>query len=127
MAPKVLIVEDQPPMRRALRDLVQTSVAGSTVLEAGTGEQALALCLAHRPDVVLMDIRLPDANGIELTARLRTLLPGTAVIVVSGLTGRRYVEHALAAGAFAVVAKDNVYRDLIRLIGRASALTGTGT
>lgn len=127
MAPNILIVEDQPPMRRALRDLVQTAIPGSAVLEAETGEQALALSLAQHPDVVLMDVRLPDANGIELTARIRTLLPGTAVIVVSALTGRRYVEHARAAGAFAFVAKDHVYRDLLRLIESALARNETQT
>lgn len=125
MAPKVLIVEDQPPMRRALRDLLQTAIPELAVLEAETAAQALTLCLAQRPDVVLMDIRLPDGNGIELTARIRALLPGTAVIVVSALAGRRYVDHARAAGAIAFVGKDHVYRDLIRLI--ESALTRNGT
>jgi DNA-binding NarL/FixJ family response regulator len=100
-------------MRAMLCEFMQNAFPGCTILDAADGEHAMRACVEHNPQLVLMDVRLPDANGIELTARLLRLLPSTKVIVVSHLSGRVYVEQALAAGALAYVGKDHLLTELI--------------
>ena len=115
----MLIVEDQDQMRRMLREYLQSAYAGAVILEAANGARTLELCRSQRPRLVLMDINLPDANGIDLTAQIMEMLPETAVIVVSQHAAQVYVERARAAGAFAYINKDTVYRELLPAVGRA--------
>lgn len=109
----MLIVEDQDYMRQMLREYLQAAFPGKTILEAGDGRSALTLCSERKPRIVLMDIGLPDANGIELTAKIKTMLPETAVIIVSSHDGSAYTERARAAGAFAYVTKEAVHEELL--------------
>ena len=115
----MLIVEDQACMRRALADFVQSAYPECTVVQAADGRQALKLCASACPRLVLMDVALPDANGIELIAPIRNMLPETEVIIVSQHTAEAYVERARLAGASAYISKDNIYRDLLPAIARA--------
>ena len=115
----MLIVEDQAYMRRLLREFLQMAYPEAEILEAGDGGAALALCREHRPRLVLMDVRLPDANGIELTAQLKAAQPDAAFIIVSAHASAAYVEHAQTAGACAYVIKDNVYSDLLEHVRHA--------
>lgn len=117
----VLIVEDQEVMRQLLRDFVLSAYPEFTILEAENGQQALSLCRSQAPRLVLMDVSLPDANGIDLTAEVKSMLPQTAVIIVSQYSAQPYIDQAQAAGAFAYVTKDKVYRELLLAI--ASALS----
>lgn len=117
----MLIVEDQPYMRRTLRRFLQSAFPDKEIRGAANGASALALCRDHRPAVVLMDIELPDANGIELTALIRRMLPGTAVIIVSSYASAEHVRRALAAGACSYVTKDAVDQDLIPAVKAALA------
>jgi len=66
----MLIVEDQDLMRRTLREYLQSAYANAVILEAADGARALELCRDQRPQLVLMDIGLPDANGIDVTAQI---------------------------------------------------------
>ena len=109
----ILIVEDQPVMRAMLREFLGNAFPGWSILAAADGAQAMTLAAEFRPSLVLMDVRLPDANGIELTARMRQLLPDTKVIVVSYLSTPVDIEQARSAGAFAYVAKDHLLTELI--------------
>ena len=117
----MLIVEDQDLMRRLLREYVQSAYPGAEILEAENGARALQLCSEERPDVVLMDIALPDANGIDLAAEITWALPQTKVIIVSQHADAVFAERARAAGAHAFVRKDRVYRELLPAIERALA------
>jgi DNA-binding NarL/FixJ family response regulator len=117
----MLIVEDQDYMRRMLHEFVQSAFPEARVMAAADGSSALALCRDCRPSVVLMDIELPDANGIELTAEVKAMLPDTAVIIVSSHSGRAYMDRAKMAGAFAYVAKDTAYQDLLPAVKSALA------
>ena len=119
----VLIVEDHAPTRHALRDFLDHAFPDCGFREAADGASALKACNAHQPQLVLMDIGLPDDNGIELTARLGTLYPGIRVIVVSQESAEVYVEHALAAGACAHVCKDNLATDLIPAVAAALGIS----
>ena len=115
----MLIVDDHQAMRAALRGLVQSTYPGANLLEAGDGARALALCQSQRPRLVLMDVTLPDANGTELTARIKAMLPQCHVIVVSQHSAPIYRERAHEAGAHAYITKDMVHRELLPAIERA--------
>lgn len=115
----MLIVEDQENMRSKLREFLQNAFPEKQIREASDGRSALSLCRQHKPSVVLMDISLPDLNGIELTARIKVMSPDTTVIVVSGHTDRIYIERALAAGASAFVEKHLVHEKLLAAVRNA--------
>ncbi len=115
----ILIVEDQALMRQTLRDFLQSAFPTCDLQEAADGAGVLEACKAHRPNLVLMDKCLPDADGIELTARLKVLYPGIQVIVVSYRSGEIYVRRALEAGARAYLLKDNLATDLIPAVAAA--------
>lgn len=115
----VLIVEDQALMRQTLRDFLQGAFPDCHFLDAADGASALEACDACRPVLILMDKCLPDATGIDLTARLKTLYPGVQVIVLSYQNGEVYVQRALAAGARAYLVKDNLSTDLIPAVAAA--------
>jgi DNA-binding NarL/FixJ family response regulator len=126
----VLIVEDQALMRQTLHNFLQDAFPDWNFLQAADGASALEACKAHRPVLVLMDKCLPDADGIELTARLKILYPDIQVIVVSHRSGEAYVQHALAVGARAYLVKDDLVRDLIPAVAAAIGVppaTDTGT
>ncbi len=118
----MLIVEDQEIMRNSLREFLQAAFPEETIREAQNARQALELCRKHPFRLVLMDVQLPDGNGIDLTAKVKAMLPGTAVIVVSQHSAQPYVERALGAGAAAYITKDKVYRELLPEIERQLGL-----
>ena len=120
----VLIVEDQALMRQTLRDFLQDAFPDCNFREAAAGASALDACNTHRPDLVLMDKCLPDTDGIELTARLKSLYPGIQVIVISYGSGEIYVQRALAAGARAYLVKDNLTTDLVPAVAAALGVPG---
>lgn len=116
---KILIVEDQEDMRCSLCEFLQSVYPDCTILRAGNAAEAMRETRAHRPELVLMDVHLPDGNGIDITAGIKALQPESVVIVVSQHTARTYVERAQTAGAFAYVDKNRIYQDLLPTIDRA--------
>jgi DNA-binding NarL/FixJ family response regulator len=123
----ILIVEDHEAMRAMLRVHVQSGHPDWVILEAADGASALATCRKHPPRLILMDISLPDIDGIELTSRVKELVPDAVVIVVSQHGGPAYIERARAMGAFAYVTKDRIFQDLLTSIASAlSVAPGTG-
>jgi DNA-binding NarL/FixJ family response regulator len=115
----MLIVEDQGSMRAALREFLQSAYPQALVLEAVDGASAMVLCRRHAPCLVFMDVGLPDGSGIELTARVKAMLPDSEVVVVSQHHGKAYIERARAAGALAYVTKDRIYAELLPIAARA--------
>jgi DNA-binding NarL/FixJ family response regulator len=115
----LLVIDDQSVMRALIRDFLQTSMPDLAIAEAPDGKRGMQLVAEREPCIVLMDINLPDANGIELTARIRELRPTTQVIMISNLGGSAYVERAHLAGAFGYVNKDKIYSDLMPFLTRA--------
>jgi diguanylate cyclase (GGDEF)-like protein/PAS domain S-box-containing protein len=114
----VLIVEDRSAMRIVLGEFVRSAFPGCAVYEAADGAEAISMFAGHKPQLVLMDLGLPDANGIDLTRRFKTEAPETEVIAVSYQSSDAHVTHALAAGAAGYVTKDRLLSDLIPLISR---------
>lgn len=121
----VLLVEDSDAIRDAFTILLED--AGYTVLGAGTGEDALRLAAEHVPDLMLLDMGLPDMTGLDVVTRVKAA-PETAGIAVVAVTGRD--EHAdrkasLAAGCAAYIVKpvntQKLVRDLPGFIEKAAA------
>jgi DNA-binding NarL/FixJ family response regulator len=113
---KLLIVDDHPVFRQGLRDVFETDSQIEVVGEAADGDEAFALAQELQPDVVLMDINLPHASGIQVTRSITTELPGTKVVMITGYDEPAYMFHSLRAGASAFCSKDMPPELLIRTV-----------
>ncbi|MFG1882798.1 response regulator [Micromonospora sp. NPDC049102] len=112
---RVLIADDQALLRGSFRLLVDLSGDCTTVAEAGNGVEAVALAGQHRPDVVLMDVRMPEVDGIEATRRICAdpATAGSRVIILTTFDLDEYVYGALRAGASGFLLKDTPPADLL--------------
>ncbi len=122
MTTEVLIVDDQTLIRAGLRALVDSTDDLRTVGEAGDGEEAVLLARQHRPDVVLMDIRMPGVDGLEATRRIVAdpALTATRVVVLTTYETDETVFEALRAGASGFLLKDVAAADLLNAIRLAA-------
>jgi DNA-binding NarL/FixJ family response regulator len=114
-APKVkkaLIVDDHRIMREGLRSLLEKSGDFECVGEADDGYQAVKMARELRPDLVIMDIAMPNLNGIEATRQIKAELPAIEVVVLSMHATRNYVLQVLQAGASAYLLKDSAFEEL---------------
>jgi len=114
---RVLIADDQPVLRHGLKSLLEGSGKIRVVAEAGTGTAALTAAARCRPDVVLMDIRMPDLDGIEAARRL----PWARVIMLTTFDLDEYVIDALRAGASGFLLKTAPLAELIAAIEAVAA------
>lgn len=121
---RVLLVDDQPVVRRGLRVRFQLEPDIQVIGEASTGSEALTLAQILTPDVVLMDIEMPDMDGIEATVALRTVVPQSIVVILSIHTDRQTRMKAQAAGAVAFVEKRGTTDILLAAIRQAVGRTG---
>lgn len=117
---RILLVDDHRMMREGLRAILEKSAALSVVGEAASGREAVRLAREKRPDVVVMDVAMPDMNGIEATRAIRAARPQTKVVALSSHADRRYVQAILDAGASGYVLKADAYDELLRAIEAAA-------
>ena len=103
---RVLLVDDHALVRGGLRAVLATTADCAVVGEASTGEDAVALAPELRPDVVVMDLSMPGAGGVEATRQVRALLPDVRVLVLTTFSDDHRVRAALAAGATGYLLKD---------------------
>lgn len=106
VAKTVFVVDDHAVVRIGLADLLEEEPDLRVIGQAGTAREALARVPALRPDVVVLDVRLPDGNGVELCRELRSRLPGTACLMLTSFPDEQAVVDALLAGAAGYVIKD---------------------
>lgn len=115
---RVAIADDQQLIRGGFRSLLEAEPDIEIVGEAGTGTQAVALVRATRPDVVLMDIRMPDGDGLWATEQIakRPELAGTRIVIVTTFELDEYVGRAIRAGASGFLVKDTEPVEFIRAV-----------
>jgi DNA-binding NarL/FixJ family response regulator len=113
---RVLIVEDHQVVREGLRALLRSEPDLEVVGEAASGEEALRLCAAHAPDVVVMDVTLTGLSGIEATRRLARSTPAPKVVMLSMHDDAATVDRALRAGARGYVLKGRGFASLCEAI-----------
>lgn len=106
MTVKILIVDDQSLFREGLRTLLTVQPDFEVVGEAGNGEEALRMAANLRPNIILMDLRMPVMDGVTATFRLRASLPQCKVIVLTTFDDDEYVFDGLRAGAVGYLLKD---------------------
>ena len=118
---RVLLVDDEELVRSGLRLILSTEPDLDVVAEAADGEQALALAELHRPDVVMLDIRMPGLDGIEVARRLAASGSPARVVVLTTFDNDDYVYGALRAGASGFLLKDAPATQLVTAIRAAAA------
>jgi DNA-binding NarL/FixJ family response regulator len=123
---RVAIADDQQLIRAGFRSLLEAEPDLEVVGEAGTGPEAVALVAGTRPDVVVMDIRMPDGDGLWATEQIvaNPALDGTHVVVVTTFELDEYVAQAIRAGASGFLVKDTEPAELIRAVRVVAAGEG---
>lgn len=109
----LLIVDDHRGRRTQLFDLVRTTFPQACVLSASNGEEALTLTVLRRPTLVVMDMALPQMNGLQTTYRIKQNVPETIVVILSLCEAPEHQADATAAGASAYVCQHNLHLELI--------------
>ena len=120
MSLKVLIADDHGIIRQGLRSLLEKQEDMEVVAEANDGREAFDLVRECEPDIVIMDITMPNLNGIEATRKIVGDFPGTKVIALSMHSNRRFVAGMLKAGASGYVLKDCLFDELANVIRTVS-------
>ena len=118
---KILVVDDHPLMRRGVRQMLEEAYVEIAVTEADSGEAAAALVRAEPFDLVLLDLSLPGASGLETLERLLRIRPSQRVLVLSMHAEDQFAIQALRAGASGYVTKDHATDLLLAAISRIMA------
>jgi DNA-binding NarL/FixJ family response regulator len=117
----VLVADDQGLVREGLMTLLDAAPDLEPVAAARDGEEAVALTAEHRPEVVLMDLRMPNMDGVEATRRIRQQYPETEVVVLTTHADEASILDALSAGARGYLTKDAGIAEISRAIHAAAA------
>ncbi len=112
----VLLADDHTVMRAGLRLVLEREAGFRVIGEASDGREAVVLAEKLKPDVVVLDIAMPNLNGIEAARQICDKLPGAAVVILSMHSDESYVLRALKSGARAYLLKDSAVADLITAI-----------
>jgi DNA-binding NarL/FixJ family response regulator len=120
MSVKVLVADDHEVVRSGLVSLLADSEI-EVVAEAVNGAEAVKLAIKHKPDVVLLDIRMPDLDGLDALDKIRHEVPSTRVVMLSTYDNPTYVARAVALGASEYVLKGSSRQDLISTITAVNA------
>ncbi|WP_329051549.1 response regulator transcription factor [Amycolatopsis sp. NBC_01488] len=110
---RVVLADDEALMRAGVAAILGADPGIEVVAEAGDGRSAVAQALATRPDVVLLDIRMPGLDGLGAAAEIRRLLPSTGVIMLTTFGEDEYIERALGLGAGGFLLKSGDPRELL--------------
>jgi DNA-binding NarL/FixJ family response regulator len=114
---RVVIADDQPMMRAGFKAVLEAAGDIDVVAEAGTGAEAVDAARRHRPDVVLMDIRMPEMDGIEATRRL----PNQRILILTTFGLDEYIIDALRAGASGFLLKDAPTAEVVQAVRSVAA------
>jgi DNA-binding NarL/FixJ family response regulator len=123
MPVKVLVVDDHEVVRTGLSSLLSGSNV-KIIAEAGSNSEATKMANKHKPDVILLDIRLPDGDAIDSMPKLKKAAPNAAVVILSTYDNPTYVARAITAGADDYVLKGSSRQDLLTAIQAAASGKG---
>ena len=118
---RILTADDHPLLREGIATLVNAEADMKLVAEASSGREAVQKFQLHRPDVTLMDLQMPDMNGTEAIAEIRSEFPDARIIVFTTYTGDAQVLKALKAGARGYLLKSDVHLELLEMIRSVNA------
>ncbi len=118
---RVLVVDDEQLFRDGIARLVDSATDMTVVGRAGDGKAGVEAVLAHRPDVVLMDVQMPVMDGLRATQEVLRTRPGTAVVMLTSFQHDEYLLPALRLGAVGYLLKDSSTEELLRGIRAAAA------
>ena len=117
---RIVLVEDNKVFREALAMLLGLRSDIEVVAAVGDGTEAVPACVEHRPDVMLVDYRLPGLDGVQVTAAVKEACPDVAVVCLTATASRREIEALLAAGAVACLRKDQELEEIVGAIHDAA-------
>ena len=110
---RILLADDHDIVRRGLKDLLEQHVGWQVCAEASNGREAVELALQHRPQVAVIDLSMPELNGLEATRRIRQSLPDTEVLIFTMHESEELIREVLGAGARGYLLKSDAVRQLI--------------
>ncbi len=113
---RVLCVDDHPLVRKGIASILANEADMELVAEAGNGREAVDLFRLHHPDVTLMDLRMPELDGIEATRAIRRESPDARIIALTSYDGDQDIYRALEAGVRGYMLKEMVHTDVLRAI-----------
>lgn len=117
---RILCVDDHPLMREGIAAVIRNEPDMQLVAEAASGREAISSYREHRPDVTLMDLRLPDIGGIEAMIAIRSDFPNARVIMLTTFEGDAEIQRALEAGAQGYMLKSMPRKQLVEMIRRVN-------
>src|SRR3712207_1218646 len=115
---RIMITDDHALVRDGLRSMLEDEPGLEVVGEAANGREGVELCRSLRPDLVLMDVRMPEMDGLEATRTIKRELPETGVLMVTMHENRDYMLEATKAGAAGYVLKDASRNELVSAVRR---------
>src|SRR5678815_172807 len=113
---RILIVDDHPILRQGIAALIADESDITLVAEAANGREAIQQFRAHRPDVTLMDLQMPEMNGLDALIAIRGEFPDARIIVLTTYAGDVQARRALQAGARAYLLKNSLHKELLDTI-----------
>lgn len=113
---RFLVADDHEVLRRGLKQILEAHPGWAVVGEALMGREAVEKAERLKPDVLILDISMPELNGVEVTRRLRTLVPGLQIVILTQHDSPQLAEAALAAGAQGYLLKSDAARDLVTAV-----------
>lgn len=112
----VLVVDDHQMLRDHIRNIIDKQENQTVIGEASNGEEAINFVKENDPDVIVLDVNLPDMDGIKVTKKITSIIPQAVVIGLSLHKSQNMVERMLRAGASAYIGKDKVFENLTNTI-----------